>query len=138
MGISKTSGGRAAARLSSSTLRAFHVLSVAGEIAPDATPSRRVVAESWRRSLATGVDPDLGGAQPAITVALERMRAAHPLAPALPVIRRLLVDDATDAGVVVAVTAADGTLLWVEGDRNACRKAERMNFVPGADWSERG
>ena len=40
--------------------------------------------------------------------------------------------------MVVAVSAADGTLLWVEGDRNACRKAERMNFVPGADWSERG
>ncbi len=104
----------------------------------DSTPLRRVVAESWRRSLATGVDPYLGGAQPAVTVALDRMRASHPLAPTLPVIRRLLVDDATDAGVVVAVTAADGTLLWVEGDRKACRKAERMNFVPGADWSERG
>jgi transcriptional regulator of acetoin/glycerol metabolism len=55
------------------------------------------------------------------------------LASALPVIRRLLVDDATDSGVVVAVTAADGTLLWVEGDRSARRKAEAMNFVPGAD-----
>jgi hypothetical protein len=54
------------------------------------------------------------------------------------VIRKLLVDDATDAGVVVAVSAADGTLLWVEGDRSVCRKAEAMNFVPGADWSERG
>ena len=75
---------------------------------------------------------------PPRSVALDRMRATHPLAPALPVIRRLLVDDAADAGVVVAVTAADGTLLWVEGDRKACRKAERMNFVPGADWSERG
>ena len=39
--------------------------------------------------------------------------------------------------MVVAVTAADGTLLWVEGDPSACRKAEAMNFVPGADWSER-
>ena len=66
------------------------------------------------------------------------MRAAHPLASALPVIRRLLIEDAADAGVVVAVTAADGTLLWVEGDRNAIRKAEAMNFVPGADWSESG
>src|SRR6476620_5051760 len=134
--MSKTSGGRATARLSSSRLRAVHELFVAGLVDLDSTPLRRVVAESWRRSLATGVDPDLGGAQAAAVAALDRMRASHPLASALPVIRRLLVDDASDAGV--AVTAADGTLLWVEGDRNACRKAERMNFVPGADWSERG
>jgi len=136
--ISKTSGGRASARLSSSSLRAVHELFVSGQVDLDSTPLRRVVAESWRRSLATGVDPDFGGARPAAEIALDRMRASHPLAPALPVIRRLLVEDATDAGVVVAVTAADGTLLWVEGDLKACRKAERMNFVPGADWSERG
>jgi hypothetical protein len=138
VGTSKTPGGRASARLSSSSLRTVHELFVAGQLDLDSIPIRRVVAESWRRSLATGVDPDLGGPQPAAMVALDRMRASHPLAPALPVIRRLLVNDATDAGVVVAVTAADGTLLWVEGDRNTCRKAERMNFVPGADWSERG
>jgi transcriptional regulator of acetoin/glycerol metabolism len=138
VGISKTSGGRTSARLSSSSLRAVHELFVAGQLDLTSTPLRPVVADSWRRSLATGVDPDLGGARPAAAIALDRVRASHPLAPALPVIRRLLVDDATDAGVVVAVTAADGTLLWVEGDHKACRKAERMNFVPGADWSERG
>ncbi len=141
MGFSKTSDSRATARPSTSTLRSLHELFVAGQVDAsylDTTSLRPVVAESWQRSLATGVDPDSGGAQPAVSVALERMRASHPLAPALPLIRRLLVDDATDAGVVVAVSAADGTLLWVEGDRNACRKAERMNFVPGADWSERG
>jgi hypothetical protein len=73
------------------------------------------VAQSWLRSLAGGVDPDRGGAQTS-AVELARMREDHPLAPALPVIRRLLV----------------------EGDHKACRKAEAMNFVPGADWSERG
>lgn len=139
MPISKTSGGRATAQLSRSTLRTVHELFVAGQVDAsylDTTPLRRIVADSWRRSLATGVDPDLGGAP--TSVAVDQMRAAHPLAPALPVIRRLLINDASDAGVVVAVTAADGTLLWVEGDRGACRKAESMNFVPGADWSERG
>ena len=85
-----------------------------------------------RRSGSRGSAVRLGG------VERGRMRAAHPLASALPVIRRLLVDDATDAGVVVAVSAADGTLLWVEGDPKVCRRAEAMNFVPGADWSERG
>jgi hypothetical protein len=138
--VSKTSSGGAAAR-PLATLRAVHELFVAGQVDASylaSTPLRPLVAESWRRSLARGVDPDRGGAQSSAAAAVERMREAHPLAPALPVIRRLLVDDAADTGVVVAVTAADGTLLWVEGDRKARRKAEAMNFVPGADWSERG
>ena len=141
MGTSKISGGRATALPPASSVRAVHELFVAGEVDAsylDSSPLRRVVAESWERSLATGVDPDLGGVQgTSAMLTLEQLRATHPLASALPVIRRLLVEDASDAGVVVAVTAVDGTLLWVEGDRAACQKAEVMNFVPGADWSER-
>jgi hypothetical protein len=122
-------------------LRTVHELFIAGEVDAAYLNSsvRPVVAQSWERSLAGGVDPDLDGARAAKAVtAIERLRETHPLAPALPVIRRLLVDDAADSGVVVAVSAADGTLLWVEGDPDACRRAEAMNFVPGADWSERG
>jgi len=139
--MSKTTNGRAGSRPSPATLRTVHELFIAGEVdARDLDSSvRPVVAQSWERSLAVGVDPDLNGARPAEAVAaIARLRDTHPLAPALPVIRRLLVNDAIDSGVVVAVSAADGTLLWVEGDPNACRRAEAMNFVPGADWSERG
>lgn len=140
-----TTSGRAGRSASAAILRAVHELFVAGEVDADyldSAPVRPLVADSWRRSLATGVDPDRGGADAAdamtAAMTLERLRAEHPLAPALPVIRKLLVEDASDAGVVVAVTAADGTLLWVEGDPRACRKAAAMNFVAGADWSERG
>ena len=73
----------------------------------------------------------------AVSDDVSRLRDAHPLSSAMPIIRQLLVDDAVESGVVVAVTAADGTLLWVEGDRNSRTRAEAMNFVPGADWSER-
>ena len=138
----KSADERAATRLSKSALRALHDRFVAGRGDSsflDSTPVRRIVVDSWRRSLATGVDPNRGGGQTSpAAVALERLRSAHPLGLALPVIRRLLIDDAIGSGVVVAVTAADGTLLWVDGDRLACRKAESMDFVPGADWSERG
>lgn len=139
MGVTKISGGRGTTRVPQAAVRAVHELFVGGQVDAaylDSTPVRRVVAESWQRSLATGVDPDLGGAAQ-VAARLDDLRATHPLASALPVIRKLLVEDAIDSGVVVAVTAADGTLLWVEGDRDACRKAEAMNFVPGADWSER-
>ena len=89
----------------------------------DADLSRHVAAAPrGRRELAAqpghGVDPDLRRrrARPRARPPSTQLRDTHPLAPALPVIRRLLVDDAFEAGVVVAVTAADGTLLWVEGD----------------------
>lgn len=125
-----------------SALRIVRQRFITGEIDAHHLDSsvRPVIAESWRRSLQTGVDPDRGGAHapPVGPVTLDQLRAGQPLAPALPVIRKLLVDDAKDSGVVVAVTAADGTLLWVEGDSTAIGRAESMNFVPGADWSERG
>lgn len=140
MGTSRTPRAGAGGPRPSALLRAVHELFVAGEVDGsylESSSLRPIVAKSWQRSLAKGVDPD-GAAQPSpVGEELARLREAHPLAPALPVIRRLLVDDAAGSGVVVAVTGADGTLLWVEGDRNARRRAEAMNFVPGADWSER-
>jgi transcriptional regulator of acetoin/glycerol metabolism len=121
-------------------VRTAHELFVAGEVdAADLQTAdvRPIVAESWQRSLAKGVDPDAVAREAAAAAQIAKLRETHPLAPAMPVIRRLLVDDAAQAGALVAVTAADGTLLWVEGDAVARRRAEQMNFVPGADWSER-
>ncbi|MCV7194519.1 GAF domain-containing protein [Mycolicibacterium brumae] len=124
-------------RTSARAVLAAHDLFVTGEVDAPALDQtvRSVVARSWQRSRDSGVDPDRVAR--ATDVPLDQLRAAHPLAAALPVIRRLLVQDALDAGVVVAVTDADGALLWVEGDPRACRRVEAMNFVPGADWSER-
>ncbi|KHO23620.1 transcriptional regulator [Mycolicibacterium setense] len=140
MAASRNAGGRVSTRALPAKVRAVHDLFIEGQVDADyldSTPVRRVIAESWQRSLATGVDPDLGARAAAAAAALTELRNTHPLAPTLPLIRRLLVDDAVDAGVVVAITAADGTLLWVEGDAGVRRKAEAMNFVPGSDWSER-
>lgn len=137
---SRNAGGRVSTRALPAKVRAVHDLFIEGQVDADyldSTPVRRIIAESWRRSLATGVDPDLGARAAAAAAALTELRNTHPLAPTLPLIRRLLVDDAVDAGVVVAITAADGTLLWVEGDAGVRRKAEAMNFVPGSDWSEK-
>lgn len=123
-------------------LRVVHERFVTGEVdvsGLDSYAVRPEVAQSWMRSKAKGVDPDFdGAAASSAQLSVARLRDQHPLAPALPVIRRLLVDDAVNSGVLVAVTGADGTLLWVEGDTAACRRAEAMNFTPGADWSERG
>ena len=38
----------------------------------------------------------------------------------------------------IAITTTAPCPVWVEGDREACRKAEAMNFVPGAGVLEAG
>ncbi|GAA2039530.1 GAF domain-containing protein [Agromyces tropicus] len=98
---------------------------------------RPVVRASWERAIRGAIDPDR--ALPRIDMdedAFREYRAAHALAPVMPVIRRLLVDGTDDHGLVVAIGDAQGRLLWVEGDPHLRRRAEDMLFVAGADWSE--
>jgi hypothetical protein len=117
-------------------LRAAHERLVTGaEPGDDAV--RSVVRESWQRSLGNGVDPDDG--TPPVDLLDDELiayREAHPLAPVMPVIRRLLVEDAEADRMIVAVTDAGGRMLWVEGDAGLRSLAEGMNFVAGARWSE--
>lgn len=99
---------------------------------------RDVVRESWRRAQAQRLNPDRLLA-PILFESreLSDYRDAHPLAQVMPVIRKLLVEDADDdSGMLVAVGDAMGRLLWVEGDHDLKRKAESMMFVEGSDWSE--
>jgi hypothetical protein len=118
-------------------LRAAHEALVTRVEAPMGARVRSVVWDSWRRSLGNGVDPD--GAAPPVDLLdddLLAYRAAHPLAAVLPVIRRLLVADAEADKMIVAVTDADGRMLWVEGDSRLRSRAVGMHFVEGARWGE--
>ena len=99
---------------------------------------RPMVAESWRLSLASGVSPD--SVLPTIDLLdaeLEEYRRTHPLAAVMPLIRKLLIEDAEDSHAIVAVADAHARLLWVEGDHALLRRAEGMNWVAGSRWDER-
>jgi hypothetical protein len=135
--IALPDGGPSAARTRS--LRIAHELFVTGGARPAevARRVRPVVLDSWSRCLGSGVDPD--GSTPPVEMVdddLLAYRAAHPLAGVMPVIRRLLVEDAVDDRMIVAVTDAAGRMLWVEGDPRLRSRAAGMNFVEGARWSE--
>lgn len=105
-----------------------------GALLPGVDP---LVAASWRRSLRSGVDPDTP--HPDVGLAadeLDAYRAAHPLAPLMPVVRELVVEGARDDGLVVAVSDDAGRLLWVEGSARTRGAVERVGFVEGAVWRE--
>ncbi|MGI9208937.1 MAG: GAF domain-containing protein [Rhodococcus sp. (in: high G+C Gram-positive bacteria)] len=98
---------------------------------------RPVVRDSWLRSLGRAIDPDVIE-QPLLLTGkdLEDYRAGHPMAMIRPVVRKLLVEDAADSGLLIAISDERGRLLWIEGDHDARDRALAMNFAEGADWSE--
>jgi hypothetical protein len=98
---------------------------------------RRLVRESWQRSISLRLDPLTAQAAPTLSAdELERLRARNPLAAVLPVINTLLVRHAAEFGLIVAVADEAGRLLWIDGDSAVRTRAEDMHFVVGADWSE--
>ena len=99
---------------------------------------RSVVADSWERCMAAGASQD-GRRLPPIRMdadELDDYRSRHPLAAALPVFCELLGERASDDEHIFAVTDAAGILLWVQGHAGTLDRADRMNFVEGAEWSE--
>jgi GAF domain-containing protein len=102
---------------------------------------REPIFDSWRRSLAAGIDPT--GHQLAPIVADEdetqMLWEEHPLSRVAPIIHECLAAIAEDADHLVVVTDANGVLLSVEGSaRLRTRAADHMNFTEGTLWSEPG
>ena len=119
-------------------LRSVHERVVSGG-AP--TPVLRpTIMASWRRSAARGATPDGRGAPHVLDAdEVEERRRTHPLAAAMPAIRRVLHPAMAEAHHIMVVSDENGVLLWVEGpSREISRAADDMNFVPGSDWSESG
>ncbi|GAB2964209.1 GAF domain-containing protein [Streptomyces heilongjiangensis] len=113
--------------------RAHEVFTQGGAVT---RPVRSVVADSWRRSARAGVGPE-GTARVDLTDGdLGSYRAEHPLARVMPLVRELLGTFAADGEHLLAVCDAQGRLLWVEGHPATRRRADGMNFVPGARWAE--
>jgi GAF domain len=103
---------------------------------PPADP-RRLVARSWMRARAQGVDPDLGDPPgPLAADEVEQRRVRSPLQRVLPELRAALTSVAEDARHIMVVTDADGVLLWREGSTAVRHRADALGFTEGADWSE--
>lgn len=97
------------------------------------------IQESWRRSLALGINPDQHGPKHVREPSdVAGFRAGHPLAAAVPALAELLGDDSADGRQLLIVTDAKGEVLWRIGSKQALALGESLEFVEGADWSESG
>lgn len=99
---------------------------------------RPLVLESWLRSLRSGVDPmDVLSDRGLRGADLHRYRDAHPLAALMPLIDKLLVQDAARSGLIVAVADQFGRVLSVHGNPDRVAAAAEVGLRAGDDLSER-
>jgi hypothetical protein len=98
---------------------------------------RRLVSESWERSLAAAIDPATPLPPLRFDPAESRARLdAHPLHKVMPLLRANLVSIAEEAKHVVVVTDGEGTVLWRDGASQVLGPADRVGLVEGSNWSE--
>src|SRR5262249_21384622 len=98
--------------------------------------TRLLISESWRRSLAAGIDPEVPARPPRYDAdVLEDARQIHPLDRHLPTLRRMLRGVADATAHLMAITDAEGHVLWSEGPRDVRRRADGIGLIEGFHWS---
>lgn len=120
----------------SRALRHAHELVIAGVPHPEIPVP---LAESWRRSMALGISPDQHSPRHLHDPAeVAELRREHRLQQVMPALQDLLADDSSSGRHLLVLTDATGEILWRVGSREALRRADRLEFSEGADWSEAG
>jgi signal transduction histidine kinase len=108
------------------------------ELPPGTTPGvRPTIVESWRRSLATGLDPTdlLAPIEADESEVLDRW-FEHPLGSLTHVLTDQLLKVAEESRSMVVLTDASGLVLHRVGDEWLKERAAEMNLVEGARYSE--
>jgi len=116
-------------------LRRIHD-AVLGGGRPPARP-RALVARSWSRMLALGLDPDGRNTREHLPAAeIERLRHSSPLSQVIDELRAVLTSVADASQFLMVVCDADGIVLWREGSARVRMVADQLGFVEGARWTE--
>ena len=107
-----------------------------GEIPHDAV--RRLIEDSWRRSLENGVDPRVDAAPLAVSEdGLHSLQRSHGelLDAACPVMEQAR-EFLHESGTVMVLTDPTGVILWVEGDARIKDDGTIIHLIPGGFWTE--
>jgi hypothetical protein len=97
---------------------------------------RELIVRSWARCTDAGVDPDRPAPMMLSAEEAAERFASHPLAAIAPLVRGLLGTVSSQARHLVAISDADGTLLWIDGHPRMLEAAQAPHFRPGALCSE--
>ena len=109
---------------------------VPGGTRPSMGP-RDLVARSWRRALALGLDPDgMNTRDPLQRDEVERRRRDSPLRHVIDDLTQVVSSVADASHFLMVVTDADGIVLWREGASSVRRQADTLGFSEGALWTE--
>lgn len=103
----------------------------------DARGVRETIRDSWQRSRRHGIRPDRH--LPPIELQEDRvgdLRREHPLVRVWPLLCDTMRSVTSEPGNLIFASDADGRLLWMDGSKADLRRAERVNLVLGARWSE--
>ena len=65
-------------------------------------------------------------------------RREHRLQQVMPALHDLLADDSSSGRHLLVLTDARGEILWRVGSPEVLRRADRLEFSEGPDWSEAG
>ena len=100
-------------------------------------PARPIVYESWLRSLQLGVDPQRRQtAAPLKSADLEPLINGSELYQNSTAALNDLLIEITGTKHLLTLTDSQGKILFLGGDYYTQRQAEKINFVPGSNWSE--
>ncbi|AUI53094.1 histidine kinase [Arthrobacter crystallopoietes] len=117
-------------------LRTAHEQVIGGVHRPEIPAA---LVDSWRRSMALGIDPDQHSPRRLHDTAdVAELRRGHRLQATLPALTDLLAEDGTEGRHLLIITDAQGEVLWRIGSASVLCRADSLEFIEGADWSEAG